>query len=57
MWIDTSLRRVLERMKELTNQGYDCYFEGQGNGTVKPVAEGIFITGMVNEIEKEKKKK
>ena len=34
-----TLNQVLDRMREMSEQGYDVFFEGLGNCMVRPVAE------------------
>lgn len=49
-----TLNQTIKKMKELSKQGYDVFFEGRGDGIVLPVVEYYEIVDM-NKIKKEKK--
>jgi len=38
-----SLIETIEMMEEYNRKGFDTYFEGQGDGNVNVIVEGLFI--------------
>lgn len=49
------LDEVLAIMAEYEKKGYDVYFEGQGDGSVKAIIEATFIED-INKNKKDKNK-
>lgn len=43
-----TLNKFLDRCKELTNQGYEVWIEGMGDGRWKLVIEGLQVRGDTN---------
>lgn len=54
-----TLNQVLDRMRELGDQGYNVYIKGRGDGRVIPVAEyfEVLTEEKIKKIEKEKRKR
>jgi hypothetical protein len=40
---DLTLQETIELMEECNRKGYEVHFEGNGDGSVGVVAEGLFI--------------
>jgi predicted subunit of tRNA(5-methylaminomethyl-2-thiouridylate) methyltransferase len=52
--MDKTLIETIKKMEKCSELGYEVYFEGQGNGKVKAIAEAIFI---VNQEKRNKREK